>query len=147
LDGSGSYDPDGDSIGYHWSQISGPSVTLSDTNVVDPTFTPTIKGNYEFELLVDDGSLSSSPDTVLVSVNNQAPLSDAGSDQLNIDAGTLVTLDGSGSYDPDGDSIGYHWNQVSGPSVTLSDTNAVDPSGIGGQSGTGIGFDRVSGGG
>jgi len=128
LDGSGSYDPDGDSIGYHWAQISGPSVTLSDSNAVDPSFTPTIKGNYEFELLVDDGALSSSPDTVLVSVNNQAPVADAGSDQLNIDAGTLVTLDGSGSYDPDGDSVGYHWSQVSGPSVVLSDSNAVDPS-------------------
>ena len=128
LDGSGSYDPDGDSVGYHWSQVSGPSVTLSDTNAVDPSFTPTVKGSYEFELLVDDGALVSFPDTVLVSVNNQSPVADAGSDQLNIDAGTLVTLDGSGSYDPDGDSVGYHWSQVSGPSVTLSDSNAVDPS-------------------
>ncbi|KPL02816.1 MAG: hypothetical protein AMJ90_04835 [candidate division Zixibacteria bacterium SM23_73_2] len=127
LDGSGSYDPDGDSLGYHWAQVSGPSVTLSDTNIVDPTFTPTVKGNYEFELLVDDGALVSSPDTVLVSVDNQAPVADAGADQLGIEANTLVTLDGSGSSDPDGDSLGYHWSQISGPSVSLSDSNIVNP--------------------
>ncbi|KPL02817.1 MAG: hypothetical protein AMJ90_04840, partial [candidate division Zixibacteria bacterium SM23_73_2] len=127
LDGSGSSDPDGDSLGYHWAQISGPLVSLSDSNIVDPTFTPTIKGNYEFELLVDDGDLISSPDTVLVSIDNQTPVADAGADQSGVEANTLVTLDGSGSSDPDGDSLGYHWAQISGPSVSLSDSNIVDP--------------------
>ena len=76
---------------------------------------------------MDDGALTSSPDTVLGAVNNQAPLANAGTDQSGMEANTLVTLDGSGSSDPDGDSLGYHWAQVSGPSVTLSDTNIVNP--------------------
>ena len=39
-----------------------------------------------------------------VRTGNDAPVADAGPDQLNIQAGD-VTLDGSGSFDPDGDPI------------------------------------------
>ncbi|MGB2698299.1 MAG: tandem-95 repeat protein, partial [Candidatus Zixiibacteriota bacterium] len=103
LDGSGSYDPDGDSIGYHWVQISGLSVVLSDTNAVNPTFTPSVKGNYEFELLVDDASLVSFPDTVLVSVANQAPVLDSIGGR-SVDEGQALEFRVSAT-DADGDSI------------------------------------------
>ncbi|MGB2698247.1 MAG: Ig-like domain-containing protein, partial [Candidatus Zixiibacteriota bacterium] len=103
LDGSGSYDPDGDSIGYHWSQILGPSFTLSDTNIVNPTFTPDIKGNYEFELNVDDASLMSSPDTVLVSVDNQAPILDSIGPKF-VDEGQTLEFRVHAS-DSDGDAL------------------------------------------
>jgi len=127
LDGSGSYDPDGDSITYRWTQISGPLVILSDSTVVQPTFTPTIKGTYVFQLVVNDGYLDSQPDSVSVSVNNQGPVADAGPDQLGVKTNIVVTLDGSGSYDPDGDSLSYEWIQISGPSISLSDSTAVNP--------------------
>jgi large repetitive protein len=40
----------------------------------------------------------------------------------------LVTLNGSGSTDPDaGDTLNYAWSQTSGPAVTLSDPTAVSP--------------------
>ena len=38
LDGSGSSDPDGDIVTYLWSQMSGPSVTLSSDTAQSPTF-------------------------------------------------------------------------------------------------------------
>ncbi len=57
---------------------------------------------------------------------NSAPVANAGNDQT-VDEETQVTLDGSHSYDPDGDSITYQWTQVSGPTVTLSDPNSANP--------------------
>jgi uncharacterized repeat protein (TIGR01451 family) len=39
----------------------------------------------------------------------------------------LVSLDGSGSSDADGDALLYHWVQRGGPPVTLSDPNAAGP--------------------
>jgi hypothetical protein len=103
LDGSSSYDPDGDSIGYHWSQTAGPVTTLSDTNAIDPAFTPGLEGNYRFQLMVDDGVLASSPDTVLVSVANQAPVLDS-IGAKSVDEGDTLEF-GVWATDADGDSI------------------------------------------
>jgi hypothetical protein len=52
-------------------------------------------------------------------VGNSAPVADAGPDQIGIPAGT-VTLNGSGSYDPDGDPLTYLWTQVAGPNVPIT---------------------------
>src|SRR6185369_6932354 len=41
---------------------------------------------------------------------NQAPVADAGPDQIGVAAGT-ITLNGSGSFDPEGDPITYQWSQ------------------------------------
>ena len=39
---------------YTWTRVSGPTTTLSDPNVADPTFTPTAVGDYVFKLTVTD---------------------------------------------------------------------------------------------
>lgn len=57
-----------------------------------------------------------------VRTGNDAPIADAGPDQIGIPAGT-VTLDGSASYDPEGDPIRFQWLQTAGPAISLSGAN------------------------
>ncbi|MFC1857237.1 putative Ig domain-containing protein, partial [Thermodesulfobacteriota bacterium] len=59
---------------------------------------------------------------------NQAPLADAGPNQ-SVFEGTVVTLDGSNSYDPNGpiDQERYQWSQLSGTPITLDLTSPDKP--------------------
>lgn len=56
--------------------------------------------------------------------NNTVPVADAGSNQ-DVEEGVLVVLNGSDSYDADGDTLTYSWVQISGVNVTLSDNDTV----------------------
>ncbi|MDY6853474.1 MAG: S8 family serine peptidase [Thermodesulfobacteriota bacterium] len=137
LNGSGSYDPDpGDGISsYQWTQLDEVGVTLSDSSVAMPTFTaPDVGPGGEiliFRLIVKDNSAQQSTDTCVVNVrwiDLEFPVANAGPDQT-VDEGTVVTLNGSGSYDPDpGDGISsYQWTQLDGAGVTLSDSSVAMP--------------------
>ncbi|MGA1824073.1 MAG: PKD domain-containing protein, partial [bacterium] len=133
LDGSGSSDPDGDSIAYMWSIIEKPttsSVVLSDSSAVMPSFVADLKGDYVIRLIVHDGKDNSTPDEIVVTVNNQTPVADAGYDQDNKNIGTVITLDGSGSFDPDNDPLTYNWSFSQKPfnsNASLSDPTIPNP--------------------
>ena len=58
---------------------------------------------------------------------NRLPRADAGED-LSVAGGSSVTLDGSGSLDPDGTIAGYQWAQTSGTGVSLSNADRVSTS-------------------
>jgi len=62
---------------------------------------------------------SSSPPTV---PSNQSPIADAGNAQT-VNPFQDVLLDGSGSTDPDGIVSTYLWQQISGPSQSLTNTD------------------------
>jgi hypothetical protein len=132
LDGSGSFDPNGDVIDYEWSMISKPdssAAMLDNPAAVDPCFVADKKGTYEVQLIVNDGELFSEPDTVIISVGNSKPVADAGNDQ-NVLVGEVVCLDGSGSQDIDEDPITYKWDIIHKPMgsiAELDDPTAVDP--------------------
>ena len=86
-----------DPLTYAWTQVDGPSVSLSDATAMAPTFAPTEPDLYVFELVVDDGIQASAPDRVEVTVVlPPPPVADAGEDQAR-EVGDTVTLDGSGS--------------------------------------------------
>jgi len=57
-------------------------------------------------------------------VGSSPPIADAGPPQVGVPAGT-ITLNGSGSYDPLGETLTYAWTQLTGPSVALSNANTV----------------------
>ena len=118
LDGSGSFDPNGDPLSYTWSQVEGSDVTLSDVHAIGPTFLERRWGQYGFRLIVNDGRVGSYPDEVLITIRNVPPTADAGADQV-VDAGIRVVLDGSATRDANGDPIGFSWTQIEGPSVPM----------------------------
>jgi len=76
-------------------------------------------GPYEY------GASATPGDPTLGSPNNP-PVADAGPDQ-GVTEATLVTLDGTGSSDPDSDPLTYAWTQTSGTAVVLSDDAAAQP--------------------
>ncbi len=128
LDGTGSSDPDDDTLTYLWEQTAGTTVTLDDPTAAQPTFfAPADGSSTVFKLTVSDGHGLSSTDLVVVGNGNNDPTADAGPDQNKV-VSTLVTLDGSGSEDPDPNQpLTYTWAQTGGTPVTLSDTHGVHP--------------------
>ena len=126
LDAGASYDLGGVALTYHWTQISGPAVTLSSADADKPTFVPSQIGIYVFELVVNDSQLDSSPDIVGIVIGNHAPIADAGLPRYT--ALDPAVLDGSKSFDPDGyGQLTYQWQQVSGPAVDITDENTATP--------------------
>ncbi|MCI0655162.1 MAG: PKD domain-containing protein, partial [Methylococcaceae bacterium] len=84
LDGGGSSDADRDPLTHRWSLISVPSgseAALSDPGVAAPTFVVDRPGIYVAQLIVNDGSDDSAPDTVVISTANSCPVADGGADQ------------------------------------------------------------------
>ena len=119
LDGSGSSDADGTQVTYLWSFVSipaGSGATLTSPTTVKPTFLADKTGPYVVQLLVNDGVVSSTPATVTITTTpgNTAPVANAGPDQT-VQLGAMVTLNGSGSSDVDGDRLTYQWTFVTVP--------------------------------
>ena len=94
LDGSASYDPDNDPITYQWTQVSGPSVTLSAPTAAKTTFTAAVGGSYAFKLTVtDSGGLSNSATTHVATVQSTpAQIVRFDATPNNITAGQSATL-------------------------------------------------------
>jgi len=100
---------------------------LSSTTAAKPTFTaPEIAANtnYTFSLVVNDGAVDSPVDQVVITVKNvnKAPIANAGIDQT-VNEGVTVTLDGSASTDPDGNTLTYKWIAPTG--ITLNSATAA----------------------
>jgi hypothetical protein len=109
LTGAGSSDPDGDPLTYAWTQTAGPAVTLSGASTMAPSFTaPAAGSSVTFSLVVRDGSLSSNPDTVTVTVPATGSANVARTQNATATASTQNTADGQTAAKAiDGSPLGY----------------------------------------
>jgi hypothetical protein len=66
-----SYDPDGDAISFAWKQTGGPTVTVTTVSPANIRFTPSVPGDYGFQVTVTDTKgASSSKSTVVTAVDS-----------------------------------------------------------------------------
>ncbi|TQV82812.1 PKD domain-containing protein [Aliikangiella coralliicola] len=132
LDGSASRDPDGDPLSFRWSILHKPAdsnAELSSSSSVQPKLDIDVAGDYVIQLIVNDGELDSEPDTVMISTFNMRPVANAGDDQ-SVDIMELVKLDGTGSYDSDGDDLTYRWSLltvVGGTPPVIVNAESAEP--------------------
>ncbi len=127
----GGSDPDGTVASYRWEQITGPPVALSNegqasASFVAPEVDEPVALTFRLTVIDNEGATASDEVAITVRLPNQPPSVQAGSDQT-IEEGTNVALSGSGS-DNDGTVASYQWEQIAGPSVTISDENQASAS-------------------
>jgi len=124
LDGSKSSDTvtASQDLEYEWSIISEASqgqTNFYDLSSATPSFTPTVAGDYVFQLYVRDesGLRSETFDRIIVyvSVENTRPIAQAGTGQ-SVYSHSYVYLDGSTSSDNEKDKLTYKWSFSSKPS-------------------------------
>jgi len=135
LDGTDSLDIDNGIVSYSWEQTDGPTVTLLNAASDQATFTaPNVDldgVSLTFKLTVTDAGTLYDTDSCVVNITqiiqqNQPPIALVAPDYMETTGGTLVTMDGSGSIDKDGEILSYMWSQEEGEPVSLSDpTSAV----------------------
>ncbi len=142
LDGRASYDPDADTIAFHWyfdhvpdgSSLGGEERATGfarndSSDAAQTSFTPDVQGTYVIGLTVNDGKADSAADFAIVTAEapEGQPIAVAGND-VTAAVGDTVTFDGSRSYDPHGKSITYQWTMVEQPdgsTATVSDSDSA----------------------
>lgn len=103
-------------------QLAGVPPNLIYTSATNFSGTDSLK--YE----VTDGEATSNiaKVNIIIGTLNKPPIAQAGSD-IDVTVLNSVTLDGTGSIDPDGSFLSYLWVQTSGPTVLLSDSTSAQP--------------------
>ncbi len=118
-------DPDGSALTFSASGLPAGAILNGSTLSWTPAFDQA--GTYSVTFTVSDGALSASQTATLTVTNvNRAPAAEAGPVQT-VNAGSVVTLDGTGSTDPDGDVLTYQFIQTAGPAITLHNPPPAQP--------------------
>jgi len=120
---------------YQWSKVSGPgTVTFGSETSASTTADFSTFGEYVIRVTVTDGDdIDATQDyavTVIDSLNN-APTAVISSDVVAGSAPLTVSFDGTGSTDPDLDTLTYSWNFGDGGSSTdASPTHTFTTQGV-----------------
>ena len=154
LDGTDSYDPNGDLITYEWAVQSIPkdssasSASIINRNSATTSFYPDVVGTYMLSLVVNDGTEWSTPDLISITVAerpyNTAPVVEAGKG-WTIDAGEAACEEDGYSWDcdscasvsitlgtdaavqdSDGDPMALLWELLSESSAEITDPTSLE---------------------
>jgi hypothetical protein len=139
LDGSGSFDPDGDALTYQWSIVQHPfgsTAEPADAQAATTTFLLDTFGTYRLQLQVSDARNTDSSELQIVAIGAITSV-DAGP------AGTVswlqtAQLTGTVSTVP-GTTATYAWSFVSRPTgstATLANANTLSPTFVADATGT-----------
>jgi hypothetical protein len=138
LDGTNS-NPKGQVI-CQWTSETDPNIVITNANSCTATFTaPEVVGpngtHFVFRLDItqnitgcpaDTDSKTTTINVMNVVPANRPPVANATASPNPANEGDVVTLNGSGSSDPEGQALTYKWEQLSGTPVSLeNDTGAV----------------------
>lgn len=130
LDGTQSYDPDGEAIdAFSWTITEKPAnstTAIGNAASSIATFTPDVAGTYKISLVVSSGINASVPfiKTLDVRATNSIPVAVAGNDTLSA-LGKYFRFDGTKSYDADGDILTYQWTMESAPETSTAELMGV----------------------
>ena len=127
-------DPDSDELDFRWIS-SGGHFQASRRDTLMDLFQDSVKvvwiapeavGDYELSVEVSDGKSGAIATSVIrITVTQEPPVANAGPNRLLAYLDALrVVLDGTGSSDPDGDTLRYKWEQIGGPQVVFSEGSA-----------------------
>ena len=124
LSASASASRNGGTLTYSWSQLSGPTVALTDTTSATLSFSPTTSGAHQFQVTTTDGNGVNDIETIWVTVapiGRDAPVAEIAAvavQTLDVTTGSVtVTLNGQNST---GDSsLTYQWEQTLGVPVFI----------------------------
>ena len=125
----------GDATGdpsYHWRITSQPgtsqvrSTSLKGADTRNPTFTPDVVGDYKLEFRFQVGDEHALDDVVvLAAAGNTEPVNEVADITWSFDQSTPVFLDGSKSFDPDGDTLTVAWRLLEKPELSQRRENDI----------------------
>ncbi len=108
-------------------------VNGSSPDLLTTTHVYTVPGIYNATLTVKFDSTLNQTETataIITVLSNTPPVANAGPDQFVEQAGpqgSNVTLNGTGSFDPDNDTLTYYWNWTGGSALGATPTVFLPP--------------------
>lgn len=132
LDGSDSSDPEGQSLSYQWTLLQKPpnsAASFIDANQPRASLFIDQPGQYQLQLVVNDGQVAGFPDTVILDTQNSAPVAKPGL-PMTAPRHSTVSLDGSDSMDSDAQALSHLWSlprKPGGSKAKIIPTTAVNP--------------------